>query len=202
VKDYRQESPKTAYDALIFRYSESPANFYSIKLNSNNYRDVLESIEADWKSVYGSKPFNYFFLDDYYNEQYKSELRFGSIFGWFSGLAIFVACLGLFGLASFMTELRTKEVSIRKVLGASFKSLWMLLTSDFLKLVGLAIIVSLPLTWWLMNQWLENFANRIPLSWWLFTIPAFLLIAIALGTVSYHTVFTANVNPARSLKDE
>lgn len=202
VKDYRQESPKTAYDALIFRYRENPGEFYSIKLSSDNYQGVVERIEANWRSVYGTKPFNYFFLDDYYNEQYKSELRFGSIFGWFSGLAIFVACLGLFGLTSFMTRLRTKEVSVRKVLGASFKNLWLLLTRDFLKLVMLAIFISLPLTWWLLDQWLDNFASRIPLSWWLFTVPAFLLIIVATGTVSYHTVFTANVNPAESLKDE
>jgi len=202
VKDYRQESPKTAYDALIFRYRENPGEFYSLKLSTNNYQDALSRIETHWKSVYGSKPFNYFFLDDYYNEQYKSELRFGSIFGWFSALAIFVACLGLFGLTSFMTRLRTKEVSIRKVLGASFENLWMLLTKDFLKLVTWAIIISLPLTWWLLDQWLDNFTNRIPLTWWLFMVPACLLIIVAAGTVSYHTVFTANVNPASTLKDE
>lgn len=202
VKDYRQESPKTAYDALIFRYRENPGEFYSIKLSTNNYQDALESVEEHWKSVYGTKPFNYFFLDDYYNEQYKAELRFGAIFGWFSGLAIFVACLGLFGLTSFMTRLRTKEVSIRKVLGASFENLWLLLTRDFLKLVTLAIAISLPLTWWLLDQWLDNFANRIPLSWWLFLVPACLLVIAAAGTVSYHTIFTANVNPANSLKEE
>lgn len=202
VKDYRQESPKSAYDALIFRYRESPGDFYALKLRSKNYRVTLERLRENWVAAYGNKPFNYFFLDDYYNEQYKSELRFGSIFGWFSGLAIFVACLGLFGLASFTTGLRVKEVSVRKVLGASFSSLWMLLTGDFLKLVGLSVIISLPLTWWLMNQWLENFANRISLSLWLFVIPAFLLTIIAVCTVSYHTIYTANLNPATTLKDE
>ncbi|MEM9327047.1 MAG: FtsX-like permease family protein, partial [Bacteroidota bacterium] len=171
-------------------------------LNSRNYRSTLEELRTDWEYAYGNRPFNYFFLDDYYEEQYKAEVKFGSIFGWFSGLAILVACLGLFGLASFMTRLRTKEVSVRKVLGASFQSLWVLLTGDFLKLVGIAILISLPLTWWLMSTWLQSFANRIPLSAWLFFGPACLLIAIAVGTVSYHTLYTANVNPASTLKDE
>ena len=202
VKDYRQESPKTAYDALIFRYRENPGEFYSLKLHANNYQEALERIEAHWRSVYGTKPFDYFFLDDYYNEQYKSELQFGSIFGWFSGLAIFVACLGLFGLTSFMTKLRIKEVSIRKVLGASVNNLWLLLTRDFLKLIMLAIVIALPLTWYLLDQWLDNFANRLSLSWWLFLVPACLLVVVATGTVSFHTVFTANVNPASTLKDE
>ncbi len=202
VKDYRQESPKTAYDALIFRYRDNPGDFYSLKMSSNDYRDTVARVETHWKTVYGTKPFSYFFLDDYYNEQYKSELRFGSIFGWFSALAIFVACLGLFGLTSYMTRLRTKEVSIRKVLGASYENLWILLTRDFLKLVTFSIVVSLPLSWFLLDGWLDNFANRIPLSLWLFVIPGIVLVVVAAGTVSYHTVVTANVNPADTLKDE
>lgn len=202
VKDYRQESPKQAYDALIFRYFPNPSGYYSIKLNSPNVHQAIERIRAHWITAFDNKPFDYFFLDDYYNEQYKAESNFGSIFGFFASLAILVACLGLFGLASYVTKLRTKEVSVRKVLGASLQNLWLLLTLDFLKWVGLAILLAVPLNWLVMNNWLDNFANRINLSWWIFFIPALVLLAIATATVSYFTLRTANLNPANTLKDE
>ena len=140
-------------------------------------------------------------MDDHYNEQYKSEVQFGSIFGLFAGLAIIVACLGLFGLASFITHLRAKEVSVRKVLGASVQSLWLLLTRDFIKLVGVAILISIPISWFLLNNWLENFANRINLSVGVFLFPAILLVVISVATVSYHTLKTAQLNLANTLKD-
>lgn len=203
VKNYRQASPKSNYEALLFRYSQDvPEQFYAIRLNTPNMRKTIDKIEEHWRESHGEKPFSYFFLEDHYNNQYQAELRFGSIFAIFSGLAIFVACLGLFGLASFMTSLRLKEVGIRKVLGASFAQLWLLLTKDFVKLVGVAIVVSIPLTWYVMNGWLEGFANRISLSWWLFAVPALLLLLIALLTVSYQTIGTVNTNPAETLKDE
>lgn len=202
VKNFRQESPKSAYDPLVFRYRTATDGQYSIKLNTSNVHPSMERIEAHWNAAFSGKPMDFFFLDDYYNEQYRSELKFGSIFGLFSGLAILVACLGLFGLASYMTSLRTKEVGVRKVLGASFSALLILLTSDFLKLVAIAIALSVPISWWVMNNWLDNFANRITLSPVLFVVPALILLAIALFTVSYHTYYTANLNPARTLKDE
>lgn len=202
VENYRQESPKQAYDALVFRYFPNPSGYYSIKLSGSNIHQSIERIRSHWVTAFDNKPFNYFFLDDYYNEQYKAESNFGSIFGFFSSLAILVACLGLFGLASYVTKLRTKEVSVRKVLGASLNNLWLLLTLDFLKWVGLAILLSVPLSWLVMNNWLENFASRISLSWWIFLIPAAILMGIAAATVSYFTLRTANLNPASTLKNE
>lgn len=202
VKNYRQESPKADYDDLIFRYFESPNGLYSVGLQSGNMRSSVGRIQEHWQAAFGDKPLEYFFLNDHYNEQYRGELKFGSIFSLFSGLAILVACLGLFGLASYMMNLRTKEVGVRKVLGASLTKLLMLLTGDFLKLVGIAIAISIPISWWLMNNWLENFANRISLSPMLFLIPAFILLFIAVATVSYHTYYTANMNPAKTLKEE
>lgn len=202
VKDYRQESPKQAYDALIFRYFESPGGYYSIRVNTQNMHEAVNTIQTSWEKAFKNKPFDVEFLDDYYNEQYESEVKFGSIFSLFSGLAILVAALGLFGLSSFITALRTKEIGVRKVLGASIQNLWILLTTHFLKLVGLAIVISLPLSYWLLNRWLEDFANRITLSWWLFVIPAIGLIVVAAITVSYHTIKTAFLNPAATLKDE
>lgn len=202
VKNYRQESPKQAYDALIFRYASAPSGFYSIRLSSRDVPKALERIRSNWEGAFDNKPFDYFFLDDYYQEQYKAEMRFGAIFGLFAGLAILVACLGLFGMSSYVTKLRSKEISVRKVLGATLYGLWVMLTVDFLKWVGLAILVSLPLTWLVMHNWLDGFANRINLSWWLFLIPAVILIAIAVATVSFHTLRTAQRNPVIFLKEE
>lgn len=201
VKNYRQESPKQAYDALIFRYFDAPSGYYSIKLSTRNMQDAIQNVQGHWEQAFDNKPFIYFFLDSYYNEQYKSELRFGTIFGLFAALAIFVACLGLFGLAAYVTNLRAKEISIRKVLGASLESLWMLLSFDFLKWVSLAILISIPLNWLIMDNWLANFANRISLSWWLFLIPALVLLLIATLTISFHTFKTAFINPASTLKE-
>ncbi len=201
VKNYRQESPKEAYDALIFRYFNSPSGYYSVNL-SGNIRKSVDQVRAHWEASFGSKTFNYFFLDDHYNQQYQAELKFGNIFGLFSGLAIIVACLGLFGLASYITSLRAKEVGVRKVLGASLQNLWMLLTSDFLKLVGLSIVIAVPVTYFVMQNWLENFANRINLGVLVFLMPAIILILIAVATVSYHTIRTSGLNPAETLKDE
>lgn len=202
VKNYRQESPKQAYDALIFRYAQHPSGFYSVQVNSPNMQESLARIRSNWEVAFNNKPFEYFFLDDYYNEQYKSELRFGAIFGLFAGLAILVACLGLFGLASYVTKLRSKEVSVRKVLGASLQNLWLLLTTDFLKWIGLAILLAIPLNWWVLHNWLDNFASRISLSWFLFAIPALILVIIATATVSFYTLQTARQNPANTLKEE
>ncbi|MEQ8711505.1 MAG: ABC transporter permease [Cyclobacteriaceae bacterium] len=202
VKNYRQESPKSDFDALIFRYFDDPYGFYSIDISSNNISEVIATVERHWQDSYDSQPFEFFFLDDHYNEQYKAEVRFGSIFGLFAGLSIFVACLGLFGLASYMTTLRAKEVSIRKVLGAANDNLWLLLTTDFLKLVGVSIVLSIPLTYYLMGEWLGNFATRIGLNVWLFLIPALVLVVIAIATVSYHTLRVIFTNPSENLKYE
>ncbi|MEQ9402041.1 MAG: ABC transporter permease [Cyclobacteriaceae bacterium] len=201
VKNYRQESPKEAYDAHIFRYFSSPSGYYSVNL-TGNMQEALDQVKQHYEASFGSKSFNFFFLDDHYNQQYQAEMKFGNIFGLFSGLAIIVACLGLFGLASYITSLRAKEVGVRKVLGASMQNLWVLLTSDFLKLVGLSILIAVPISYLVMQNWLENFANRMSLGVMIFLLPAIVLVIIAIATVSYHTIRTSNLNPAETLKDE
>ena len=202
VKDYRQESPKQAYDALIFRYFPNSSGFYSVKISSGNMRDAVDNMQSHWEAAFGNKVFDFFFLDDYYNEQYQSEMKFGSIFGLFALLAILVACLGLFGLASYITSLRSKEVGVRKVLGASIQQLLTLLTWDFIKLVAISIIIAAPLSWWLMKNWLEAFETRIQLGVGVFLIPAFTIVVIAISTVAFHTFKTARLNPAETLHDE
>jgi len=202
VKDYRQESPKQAYDALIFRYFANPSGYYSLSMNTSNMQSSLASVQVHWKRAFQNKPFDYFFLDDYYNEQYKSELRFGSIFALFASLAIIVACLGLFGLASYVTNLRSKEVSMRKILGASVQNLWLLLTTHFLKWILVAVALGIPIIWLVFSSWLNNFANRITLSWYMFLIPTIVLVAIATLTVSYFTLRAVFQNPSSNLKYE
>jgi putative ABC transport system permease protein len=202
VKDYRQESPKQAYDGYIYRYFPSPMGYYSVAIRSENMRESIGAIRKKWEAVFDNKPLEYFFLDEHYNEQYNAEVQFGSIFGIFAGLAIFVACLGLFGLVSFVTHLRTKEVGVRKVVGASDGQVWVLLTRDFMKLVVLAIILSVPLSYFLMDNWLQEFASRIELGAHAFVVPSLILIGIAMLTVSYHTYRTARIDPAIAVKDE
>jgi putative ABC transport system permease protein len=202
VKNFRQESSKKAFDPLIFRYSSAPGGFYSIKFNTKNVSESLSKFEADWKEYFPGNPFNFFFLDDHYNKQYKADQQFGEVFGLFSALAIFIACLGLFGLSSLTAIQRTKEIGVRKVLGASVPGIISLMSKDYLILMGIAMVMAVPLAWWAMNSWLESFANRIALSWWIFALPSIAVIGIALLTISIHTLKAARTNPVKSLRYE
>jgi putative ABC transport system permease protein len=202
VKNYHQESLKKAYDALIFRYDEAPGGYYSVKFNTQKVKASMSQFELAWKEIFPGNPFHYFFLDDHYNKQYQADQQFGNIFGIFSGLAIFIACLGLFGLSSLTALQRTKEIGIRKVLGASLFGILRLISKDFIVLIGVAIVLSIPLSAWIMNSWLQDFATRIPLAWWLFAIPGIGVVVIALLTVSIHTLKAAMSDPVKSLRYE
>jgi putative ABC transport system permease protein len=202
VKDFHQESLKKAYDAIILRYNDSPGGYYSVKMNTSNVRNSIQSFEKEWKEIFPGNPFNYFFLDDYYNNQYQADQQFGKIFGVFSALAIFIACLGLFGLSSLTVLQRTKEIGVRKVLGASVLSVLTLIGRDYLWLLLISIICATPFAWWVMSAWLDNFANRIELSWWIFLLPSILVIGIALATVSMLTLRSALTSPAKALRYE
>ncbi|MCW5911802.1 MAG: ABC transporter permease [Cyclobacteriaceae bacterium] len=202
LKDYRQESLKKSFDQLVFRYNSAPSGFYSIRFNASNVKESMAKFEQDWKALFPGNPFNYFFLDEHYNKQYKADQQFGTVFGIFSALAIFIACLGLFGLSSLTAIQRTKEIGVRKVLGASVQSILTLVSRDYLVLMGVAILLATPLTWWIMNSWLQEFANRIPLAWWIFALPSLLVILVALLTVSIHTLRAARTNPVAALRYE
>jgi putative ABC transport system permease protein len=202
IKNYHHESLKKAYDPLIFRYNSAPGGLYSIKFNVSNIQQSITSFEKEWKEIFSGNPFNYFFLDDHFAEQYKSDQQFGTMFGVSSMLAIFIACLGLFGLSSLTVLQRTKEIGIRKVLGASVPGILTLISKDYLVLLIVAVLCSTPLAWVVMQNWLNDFAHRITLSWWVFALPNLVVILIALLTVSALTVKTALSNPARSLKYE
>lgn len=162
----------------------------------------MEKFEADWKELFPGNPFNYFFLDEAYNKQYKADEQFGQVFGVFSGLAIFIACLGLFGLSSLTAIQRTKEIGVRKVMGASSGSLLLLMSKDYVVLLTLSIALATPAAWWIMNNWLQSFASRIPLSWFIFTIPSLLVVLVALATVGLHTLRAAQADPVKALRYE
>lgn len=202
LKNYRQESLKKDFEPLIFRYNKAPGGYYSIKFNTANVKESLTRFENDWKEFFPGNPFNYFFLDDHYNKQYRADQQFGKVFGLFSGLAILIACLGLFGLSSLTAIQRTKEIGVRKVLGASVRSILALVGKDYLLLMGVAILLATPLTWWIMNNWLQEFANRISLAWWIFALPSLVVILVAMITVSIHTLQAARTNPTTALRYE
>src|SRR6185295_7916938 len=186
VKNYHHESMKKSYDPLVFRYSSSPGGYYSIKFKTENTAETIARFEADWKTYFPGNPFNYFFLDDHYNKQYQADQQFGKVFGLFSVLAIFIACLGLFGLSSLTAIQRTKEIGVRKVMGASVSGILALISREYLILMGIAMVLAIPLTMWVMNNWLQAFANHITLSWWIFALPSIMVFIIAFVTISIH----------------
>jgi putative ABC transport system permease protein len=187
---------------MVFRYSSSPGGYYSIKFNTSTVKQSLAAFESDWKTYFPGNPFNYFFLDDRFDQQYKADKQFGEVFALFSGLAIFIACLGLFGLSSLMVIQRTKEIGIRKVMGASIGSILRLLNRDYIILMLVAALFAIPIAWYIMDNWLNSFAYRIDLSWWILAIPCLVVAITALVTVCLHAVRAATANPAHSLRYE
>ncbi len=204
VSNHHQESLQQAYDAHIFRLIPDANNYYSLKLQAGTKNlDQLISIARDkWKTFFPGNPFEYFFLDEHFGEQYKADQQFGKTFGLFAALAIMVACLGLLGLASFVTTQRTKEIGIRKIVGARILNILFLLTKDFIRPVIIAFVIALPITYYLLDKWLSNYAFRASINAWIFIIPATLILLIALFTISTQTVRAASANPVNSLRTE
>jgi putative ABC transport system permease protein len=205
LKNYHQRSLKEDYDPILYFYpspSHSDASYFSINVKTDHLQRNLSSIEDSYKSIFSDNPFEYFFLNEYFDKQYQSEQRFGKVFGLFTILAIIVACLGLLGLSSFVIKLRTKEIGIRKVLGASVYSLLALFSKDFIKLVLLASVIVIPFIYFIGNMWLQNYAFHIHLNWIFFVVPPLLLMTISLITISLQSVKAALANPIKSLKTE
>lgn len=204
VADYHQNTLQHDYEPIAFFY-EMFDGHYVVQIDpsqNTSMSNVIAFLKSQWEEVLPSNPFNYYFLDAYFNRQYQADQRFGKIFGLFSILAILIACLGLLGLSSYTAVQRTKEIGIRKVLGASLQSILSLLSKDFVKLVIIAGIPALPLAYWAMHQWLQNYAFRIDISWWLLALPLLLVLLLALLTVSFHTIRAALTNPVESLRYE
>ncbi|MEM6698081.1 MAG: ABC transporter permease, partial [Bacteroidota bacterium] len=203
LKDFNYESLKDAVYPMVLRLNDGRSTSISIRFDTKSGVDnLVDKVKSIWTESASGQPFNYFFLDEEFNTMYESEQRLGSTFLIFAGLAIFIACLGLLALAAFTAERRNKEISIRKVLGASVPSLVSLLSSEFLKLVLIAIVISIPIAWYAMSRWLENFAYSVGMKWWIFVMAGIMAVAIALLTVSIQSVRAALANPMKSLRSE
>jgi putative ABC transport system permease protein len=174
----------------------------TIKFRGGDVPHTIASVSALWKKYSPDQAIRYTFLDQEFANMYADVIRTGSIFTSFAVLAIIIACLGLFALSAFMAEQRSKEIGIRKVLGASVQGITTLLSGDFIKLVLLAILIASPIAWWGMNKWLQDFAYQIDISWWIFAAAGLGAILIALLTVSFQSIKAALANPVKSLRSE
>ena len=202
VADYHQKSLRYPVEPTVLRPSYSTYAPISIKMNPQNVSATIASIRKKYDEFFPGNLFDYYFLDEKFNEQYANDQLFGKVFSLFAGFAIFIACLGLLGLSLFATAQRTKEIGVRKVLGASLSSILVLLSKDFIKLVLIASVIAFPLAWWIMHKWLQDFAYRINISWWVFLGAGLLAIIIALGTISFQAFRAAIANPVKSLRTE
>ena len=201
VRNFNYESLRQQVGAVaLFLGQDSGAA--SFRLSNADIPNLLTQVKAKWDGLMPGQPFDYKFMDDRFNFVYRAEQRIGTLTLTFSVLAILIACLGLFGLAAFTAEQRTKEIGVRKVLGASVTSIVALLSRDFLKPVAIAILIASPIAWYVMNQWLQNFAYRINIEWWVFAVAGLLAVGIALLTVSFQSVKAALMNPVKSLRSE
>jgi putative ABC transport system permease protein len=201
VKDFHFRSLHESITPLVMVLGTDYGTMIA-KVKTGDMKGLLARVEQKWKALGAEAPFAYSFLNDRFNNTYKAEQYIGTILGIFAGLTIFVACLGLFGLATFMAEQRTKEIGIRKVLGADVSGLVAMLSKDFLKLVLIAFIIASPIAWYVMHRWLQDFAYRINISVWVFASTAFLAALITLITVSYQAIRSARANPVKSLRSE
>jgi putative ABC transport system permease protein len=202
VKDFHIASLHQPISPLLIFLDTEYTNNLFVRISGNDIPGTLNFLQKVWKERVPYRPFEYRFLDEDYNALYKTESRTAQLFSAFSTIAITLACLGLFAMAAFTTLQRTKEIGIRKVLGASIINITGLLSKDFLQLVAIAAILAFPISWFAMNKWLEDFAYRIRMSWMVFAGAALLAILIALATVSYQAIKTAITNPVKSLRTE
>jgi len=173
-----------------------------VHANAKDINSLLSSIKTTWHKLNPNEPFEYSFLNEDFQKNYEAENRLTAIVGYFTVIAILISCLGLFGLATFSAEQRTKEIGVRKVLGASVTGIVTLLSKDFLKLVSISIVIASPVAWWVMNKWLQDFAYRTNISWTVFVITTVTALIIALITISFQAVRAAVVNPVKSLRTE
>ena len=202
VEDFNFLSLKEAIEPLVIAPNVGDRRAALIRLRPGDLSATVETIRQLYAKTRPAYPLEYRFLDQQFDQMYQADLRQQTILSVFAGLAIFIACLGLFGLASFSAQQRTKEIGVRKVLGASVSSIVSLLSRDFLKPVSIAILIASPIAWYVMNQWLQNFAYRIAIEWWVFALAGLLAVGIALLTVSFQSVKAALMNPVNSLRSE
>ena len=202
VNDYHQISLKSPLEPTMFTCDWYEGDYFSLRLQTGHLPQTIQHVEQAWMKAFPGNPFDYFFLDEYFNRQYASERQFGQLFTTFAFFAILISCLGLFGLSAYTASQRIKEIGIRKVLGASVASIVQMLARDFLKLIVLAVLLATPLTWLVMHQWVQGFASRASIQWWIFALAGVLCLLVALITVSFQAIRAATASPAKSLQAE
>ncbi|WP_373331017.1 ABC transporter permease [Salmonirosea aquatica] len=202
VKNFHLTTVHSRIEPLIIRCQPLETHLLFARLDGRNIPGTLRAMEQIYQKLNPGFPLNFSFLDQSYDSMYRSERQVSTLAKWFTGLTLFISCLGLFGLATFTAETRTKEIGVRKVLGASVVSIVTLLSKDFLKLVLIAMVIASPIAWYAMNEWLSDFAYKIDISWWVFALAGGRAVGIALLTVSFQSVKAALMNPVKSLRSE
>jgi len=203
VKNMVMESPYESPVPAMYYLSLYRMNHITIRINPKlSAEEAIRRISPVFAKYSPEEPFDYKFVDEEYDARFRGESRIGQLAGFFTVLAIFISCLGLFGLASFVAEQRTREIGVRKILGATIFSLWKMLSKDFVLLVGLSCLIAIPIAWWLLHQWLQQFAYRTEISWWIFAAAGIGAIGITLVTVSFQSIKAALINPVSSLRSE
>lgn len=200
--NYHHQGLQKAIDPMIFILRPNIRTYYSVKIETADVQKTVAAAEKIWNKHFPADPFNYFFLDDSFQQQYKSDMLFGKVFGVFAFLAILVASFGLLGLSAYNVLQRTKEIGIRKVLGASGRSILVLLSKDFVKLIVIALLLAIPAGWYIMSEWLQDFAYRIDIAWWVFAVAGALALLIAILTICLQAFRTVTDSPVKSLRSE
>ena len=205
VRNFHFKDLHETIEPFAFRfYNDADAgfNYMIVRSSTGNMKQSLSVLEKTWKKLNPNEPFEYSFLDQDFQKNYEAESRQASLINYFTIIAIIISCLGLFGLATFTAEQRTKEIGIRKVLGASVQGLVALLSKDFLRLVLIAVIIASPLAWYVMNKWLQNFAYQTSIGWQVFALTTLIAVVIAFVTISFQAIKAAIINPVKSLRTE
>jgi len=202
LSNFHQQGLQKAIDPMCFLLRPNNTGYYSIKIDASDVHKTIASISSTWTKYFPNDPFDYFFLDENFNQQYASNELFGKVFGLFAFLAILIACFGLMGLTAYNVAQRTKEIGVRKVLGASVQNILTMISKDFLRLILLAGVIAVPLAWFVMNRWLQDFAYRINIQWWVFAFAGIIALVIAIVTISLQAMNAAFVNPVKSLRTE
>jgi putative ABC transport system permease protein len=202
VQNFHHMGLQRPIDPQLISLRPNAREAYSIKLQTKDLQNTIAAVKTAWTKYFPNDPFNYFFLDDEFNAQYQSDQRFGEMFTLFSFLAILIACFGLIGLSAYNILQRTKEIGVRKVLGASVRNVVFILSKDFLALVIISFVIATPVAWFIMHNWLQDYAFRVDISWWAFGIAGVTAFAIALSTLSFQAIKAALANPVKSLRSE
>jgi putative ABC transport system permease protein len=200
VKDFHFTPLQNSIQPFVFVYSPSSEILY-VRADNKNMAEAVSAVDKIWSIYNPGAPFTFAFVDETYSKHYASDQRTGNLFQLFTGIAIVISCLGLLGLITYTAQLKVKEIGIRKVLGASITNIVVLLSRNFMLLITISIIIAIPVSWWMMNSWLANFAYRTSVPWWVYGASCIATIIIALVTIGFQSVRAAVENPVKSLRD-